>query len=260
MGVWDRQSEMELDRIVEQVGQRGYSWVHMPFSTQSVRDAMNAFLDFCEMPKHLKEQCSQPRDERGGYDLGYGFRNRSEENPDTKEFFHYTPAIAGQLTREKPAVQFRNRIEPVFQGCMEMLRDVVQILEVKEPGLGEKLLDEKSPHTLRFVKYPPHPPGVAYAEGHYDRGVFTFGLYESHPGLWANKTKDPVTYPSGYACFFPAIMFDETCKNIKLSKTWHGVDTNGEHLIRPNIARAAMVFFAHTPNQRPIPPEEARPY
>ncbi len=225
-----------------------------------------------------------------------GYTNRSiqatalraagiEINDDPKEYFHWTPDWSAlvKANHEKygwgnlpphQALALNLPFREIHRGAVRLARSVVSQIELVHPEVGRYFSSEflrQSP--LRLLFYHNNQPSGDDAKkddqysagGHYDKGLLTLQLAESHQGLQIapNATAEPelVVRRGDAAAVFMGQDLASKLQSAEakqdLAPAWHSVQTS-ENLNKGrrfpgqttvSCARWAIIFFANSLDQ-----------
>ena len=204
---------------------------------------------FCALPHALKEHFSLEYEK--DLDAGYHLRSKQGGRED-KEYFHFCDGISEKFLRkeisdvikkEKKVENFLHYAQKVHDASHAFPLDIAREIAEKVPQLDTLIQNNKIQSTLRFLHYTNNVKDEIIAAQHFDRGLFSLHLYESHPGLqflnfdmeWSDA---PVT--TGKTVVFNAYR-GERLANSELQKTWHRVIQQGG-----TSHRISMVLFVWT--------------
>lgn len=255
----------ELKRIVHEIESQNYAVITFTLSYKELKEAADAFLDFCELPSEVKSKLAAPFVFEPRGTIGYGKRDKSMGAHDTKEVFQYHEALLEAIpelkTSKDPIIRkFIDSTHKVYEHAKSTCKELLSYLSIEEPEIVNKFFKGDSGRFyLRLLKYDEVPIGGTVGAGHYDRGGFALALAESAPGLriWHKENPQEVHHKDGYALFLPGITFNDATTKLKLPKTWHDVVQKTPPL-RPGVSRWAIAFFADPLEQREVTAEEAR--
>jgi isopenicillin N synthase-like dioxygenase len=249
--------EYHLGRIERDIKAQGYAPVHFPLCKKELVDAAESFLEFLTVNPAVKSALEKKRETDSGYDLGYISRDQKQGDYETKEAFHYHPAIdklAEHLNNPR-VTRFVGQARQVYSASIRVLEGIIEAMVLQEPHLKDLFFKkEENKCYLRFLSYPVQAVGKTAADGHYDRGPLSLALAESAPGLYI-KSKLAMN-EEHKALLFPGLTFKEITKNLRWNPSWH--QSEQSVLAKRNVGRWAIVFFANEHNQRPISRAEAR--
>jgi hypothetical protein len=254
--------------FLQEVRTHGWASVPFPLGSDELRDAADAFLDFCLIPQEQKvalHRYLEPSDEVS--QLGYFRRAQSKGNYDDKEVWHHH-VRAGELLKDEPGWQdertqkFMKVADEILGVGIEVLTGVLANFEDEYPGLSERILKGgTAPKVyLRFIKYIPQKPGEFLAKGHFDRGGLAIAISESAPGLRLGKdipSLTPLEHQEHRAVFMPGVVFHEATDS-SFAPVWHDVIQKSEDQYRPDCARWAIVLFADVHDMISPTVEQAR--
>ncbi|HTE57428.1 MAG TPA: hypothetical protein VK694_01700 [Verrucomicrobiae bacterium] len=184
---------------------------------------------------------------------------------DPKEFFHYSPGMRDALEARHAEfgwgpmppelLVLLMRAQTLHYAAKQAITGFYRALELTHPHLSDFTAPADLDHSpVRGVFY--HKgQGDVLADGHYDRGLGTLQLAESHLGL---RTRDPQTgemimveRDPRMGIAFPSLKWRQASPDSELQPLWHdviNVDTacEGRELHGGNIARWAIIFFTNS--------------
>lgn len=278
--------------------QDGYAPVEIDARYDDLNDAMDKYLAFLELDEEYHEATRFFSTDRGDGDFGQFTRESGTEGSrgsvaDNKDIFHFgaqtrqiiEARISGKLPTEMK--EFLDIAEEIFWAGQRSKKQAVDELDWFDTGLTKVMNPEVGTinDVLRFIAY--HQNEGDLAKGHFDRGVFTLAIGESHEGLQIAKGQNglvldcnteymddleeslqPVTHEEGQAKFMLGAGWNRLPKeyrqgNHDLSLGWHSV-VNSDKTVSEKIMRWAIVMFCNphtefTDYTVPTQPE-TRPY
>lgn len=233
--------------------QQSYAPVPFPLGSPVFEEAIQAFFKFLEEPDPIKNHIHfsiAPLHRRG--EVGFVRRDPNDHvYNDSKDFFHYHPAIFekyGAFLTSHPVVNdFIQKAKPIWDAAYQTVKQVLQTFEPNFPGIGDRIFDAHHPHfLLRFLKYNWQESGELLAKPHFDAGSFTLAIAESCAGLRIGSTPDTlreVEHKPGQALFMLSSNFKKVMDTDALSAGWHDVVQVDKTLIGKPFARWAIVAF-----------------
>ena len=239
--------------------------IQVPFglSSMKIQEAVTAFLAFLNEPDTIKTRISfsiAPKHRRG--DVGYVRRDaQNHVYDDSKEFFHYHPAITERhpdlVTGEDAFSDFLKKADVIWNAAYETVWRLLSELEDRFPGIRGKVFDTKDVHLMiRFLKYEWQNSGTYLAKPHFDAGSFTLAIAESAPGLRiGSNPKDlrPITHEKDKAIFMLSSNFRTMMDSGEFSAGWHDVIQTNESQIGQAYARWAVVAFVEAHGAEALP-------
>lgn len=256
----------ESQRIVTEIMDRNYALVSFSLPWSKLKEVADLFISFCALPADVKARFAAAHPEEPTGYIGYQRRDRSKGHYETKEMFHFHPAIFNVIPGLKTNPKISNFVDAaanVYEKALATFKQLLTSLSAEEPGLIGRFIreDGHSQCYLRILNYDEIPVGSNVASPHYDRGGLALALAESAPGLriWSKGVPFEVDHKGGHAIFMPGITFSEVTKKLKLPKTWHDAIQKVPSY-KPGTSRWAIVFFADPLEQRHVTAEEARTY
>lgn len=229
-----------------------HQYTYIPFPAhQELEAGVERFLEFLELPEHIKRSLHVQSDKHRGSAFGYTDK-RDIPGKDPKEFFHWNRALREsepyqRLVREHDTVRnFGETAERLF-GIAE--EGAGQFLSEHYPELyshayeGGRLVRG----VLRFLCYTPAPDLQFRAKPHYDKSIAAFALAESAPGLrigcCADHPLTEVRHKPGEMIFMPGQLAHEYSGR-KIIPAWHDVVHHPDTpAVNKRCARWAVVLF-----------------
>lgn len=257
-----RTDQATFDALVTELGAKAYAELPFALPRATLVGAAERFFDFLTLPQ--KEELhfyDRPENRQG-----IGYRRRTKEYGDDKEFFHYHPKLlkefAGTELIERPEVApFLAAADEIYQEALAVSKALFHAISLAYPGVYERFFPTTEEYieysALRFLKYEPSGVGEFLARAHYDRGATTLALAESAPGLRIGKneaTLTEVVHRDQVALFMPAWQLRHITDD-RFMPAWHDVVQSSEDVYRPDAARWAIVFFSDAPGV-PVPSRE----
>lgn len=191
---------------------------------------------------------------------------------DPKEYFHFTPKWYANMARNHeafgwgpipPEVKDLNQaFTPIHRRATELMMRVCGDIEEVHPEI-QKFVTSQSLMTspLRLLFYhPTNRPELAY--GHYDKGLATLQIGESHQGLHIardyNDSLQPVLRNSDTAAFFAGSGLARFFPDTVFQPAWHSVVATNQLNEGRSVpleasevcARWALIFFANGQGDR----------
>jgi len=253
--------------IYQALHENNYVNVPFPMDRALIEDAVNAFFRFLEEPEDVKSHIDfsiAPRHRRG--DVGYRHRDPADDiYNDSKDFFHYHPAIFREypeFIEANPVVKdFLTKAQPIWELTRKTVDNVLQALDPQFPGLHSKVFEtEEDIHIqLRFLKYQWTTSEKYLAKPHFDAGSCTLAIAESTQGLRIGSGPEDlqlVEHKPENAVFMLASNFQTVMESEKLSPALHDVIQMNETLIGKPYARWAVVAFIEAQDVEALPRSE----
>ncbi|KTC86638.1 hypothetical protein [Legionella brunensis] len=257
---------MLTDELIFQSLQK-QSYVQVPFPIKStvLVQAITAFFKFLEEPESIKNHIDftiAPLHRRG--DVGFKHRAGEHIYDDTKDFFHFHPALFKkyeEFLKANPAVfDFVSKAKPIWDLAYQTVYDILQSLEKRSPGVVKKVFDTEDVHILlRFLKYDWQESGKYLAKPHFDAGSFTLAIAESTPGLRIGCCPEDlklVEHKENHAIFMLSSNFKQVMQINELSAGWHDVIQLDDALVGKPFARWAIVAFIDAHGVKALPRTE----
>jgi hypothetical protein len=243
--------------IIKSIKEKNYVEIPLSISNRELKEAADKFLAFLKLGQEIKNEFTvMVNDNDRGSHAGYIHKSKNKGDSDNKEYFHYRGVtnkllsdVIDKYKDNKIITDFLTSAQEVFKAGRESLRDVLKILDVKHPGIYEKIFSSEADkfQVIRFVKYNPEGIGNFLATPHYDRGSCSIAMSESASGLRAGRTEkdlDWVERDDNKAVFMPALTFNKDIGSEDFPPTWHDVVQKSDDVIDKNTARWAIIFFA----------------
>lgn len=230
-------------------------YISVPFllGRQKIEEAVSAFTHFLDLPDTVKTHIDftiAPTHRRG--DVGFKHRDPNDHlYSDSKDFFHYHPAIydrhAEFVAAHPVLAHFLEQADSIWQAARDTVEMQLQLLEPQFPGLVDRIFATDHPHfQLRFLKYNWQESGKYLAKPHFDAGSFTLAIAESCPGLRIGTGPtdlELVEHRDGEALFMISSNFQKVLDTDELKPGWHDVIQLDEAIIGKPFARWAVVAF-----------------
>lgn len=185
---------------------------------------------------------------------------------DPKEYFHYSPGHRQAIENAHKEFEWGHipsevsilltRFHTIHGIAVTAMSNFYGKLEETHPDLAKYTrLEDLEISPLRLLFY--HPgQGDVLAGGHFDRGLGTLQIAESHMGL---RTRNPQTRRMRLAqseldegLAFTALRWnDETLPGTTIKPLWHDVinketPNKDRHLHGGNVARWSLIFFTNS--------------
>lgn len=256
--------------IYNQLQERYFAQIPFPLPRTQIEEAVVAFLKFLDEPESVKNHIDftiAPMHRRG--DVGFKHRDPGDHiYNDSKDFFHYHPAIFekyADFVQKNPALNdFLMKAKPIWEQTFTILKSILGQFETDYPGLCSKIFDVPYPHVLlRFLKYNWDSSQKYLAKPHFDAGSFTLAIAESCPGLRIGSCPEDlklVEHQKGNALFMISSNFQKVMEGSDLKPGWHDVIQLDESKIGKPFARWAVVAFIEADGVEALPREETRKY
>ncbi|HCI48336.1 MAG: hypothetical protein A2977_00195 [Alphaproteobacteria bacterium RIFCSPLOWO2_01_FULL_45_8] len=244
---------MTEETLLKDLTQHSHVQVPFPIPCTQIKEAVQSFLRFVELPDEIKNHIDTKiatRHRRGDI----GLKQRSpEDGPyrDSKEFFHFHPLVFQQYAafiNAHPEVQdFLMKAQPLWEATYKVVHQIISSLEEQFPGITAKVFDTDEPHVMiRFLRYHWASSGKYLAKPHFDSGSFTLAIAESCPGLRMGRGPDDlelIHHQEGHALFFFSSNFKKILNTDMFSAGWHDVIQLDDTQIGKPFARWAVVAF-----------------
>lgn len=284
--------------IHEDLYENGYAPVGIDIGRSDMETAMQKYLAFLELDERYHEATRYFNTDRGDGDFGQFTRVAGTEGArgtmtDNKDIFHFgaqtrqvvEARISGTLPHDMK--EFLDAAEEIFWAGERSKKRALEELDWLNTGLIGIMSPEIGTinDLLRFIAY--YPNEGRLAKGHFDRGVCTLAIGESHEGLRIAKGQngmaldcsqgymdkletslEPVKHVEGEAKFFLGAGWNRLPNEYKfgnhdLPLGYHDV-VESDQQVDNNIMRWAIVQFCNPMNECygyavPTPPE-TRPY
>lgn len=246
-------SILNFEDIQNSLQEKFYANIPFPMPRSAIEEAVQAFFKFLHEPNDVKEHIDftiAPEHRRG--DVGYKHRDPGDHiYNDSKEFFHYHPALLERykdFLKAHPVVKdFASKAQPIWNLAYQTVDSILKTFEPRYPGICDRIFKTEHPHILlRFLKYDWQKSGKYLAKPHYDAGSFTLAIAESCEGLRIGSCPDnlkPVEHIEENAIFMLSSNFQKVAETDQLSPGWHDVIQMDETLIGRPFARWAVVAF-----------------
>lgn len=246
---------------------RERAFIEVPFSMsrKELEAAAEVFLEFLRLPLEEKEKLSKLIEYKNkdgssmdfgkvnGVFMGYKRKDKKDGDDDNKEYFHYNRKFEQFLTPlllDSPDIcrRFVDVARNIYEKAEKCMKEKINELETSYPGLYDWVFPENgnTNTTLRFLSYRTEEEGDFIAGEHYDKGVATLAIAESHPGLRIGKGKgdlEEVSQREGQVIFFPSfLLYKFSAQDIFPS--WHGVVQKKRSENEDVSSRWAIVMFA----------------
>lgn len=252
--------------LMSQLKQKPYIEVPFPIPKEQLEDAIAAFFDYLALPDDIKTHIDfrlHPKHRRGDV----GFRHRDpEDGPynDSKDFFHYHPAIferyADFIAMHPVVERFLTLACPIWEAVYNVCEQQLLLLDQLFPGAHQKIFGTESLHLcLRFLKYNWSESSKYLAKPHFDAGSFTLAITESCPGLRIGRGPEDLTlvdHKEGSAIFMVSSNFQKIVETDEISAGWHDVIQLDETQIGKPFARWAIVAFLDAFDVEALPRSE----
>lgn len=257
---------MDRDKLYNELQQRYYTHVPFPIARSVIDEGVAAFMRFLQEPDHIRNHIDfkvAPGHRRG--DVGFKRRDQSDHiYNDSKDFFHFHPAILTEYTdfiNAQPVVKdFLTKAMPIWQLAHQKTHEILGEFEPEFPGTLEKIFNTKNVHImLRFLRYDWSQSGKYLAKPHFDSGSFTLAIAESCAGLRIGSCPEDlqlVEHKEGNALFMFSSNHKKVIDSDKFAPGWHDVIQLDETLIGKPFARWAMVVFIEAHDVDALPREE----
>jgi len=243
-------------------------YVNVPFHMDATLlfDAVQAFFKFLDEPEAVKSQIDfsiAPKHRRG--DIGFKHRDSNDHlYDDSKDFFHYHPAIFEKyenFLNANPVVNdFMLKAKPVWEITYQAIQKILKTFEPNFPETCSKIFNTPYPHLmLRFLKYDWQSSGKYLAKPHFDAGSFSLAIAESCPGLRIGSCPENlklVEHKPGQAVFMLSSNFKKVINSDELSAGWHDVIQLDDQWIGKPFARWAVVAFIEAHGVEALPRTE----
>jgi isopenicillin N synthase-like dioxygenase len=223
--------------------EKGFAEVKFPISDKEMNEAAKVFLEFLTLDQEIKEAI-HVRKRGESFNTGY-VKRKKEDGRDNKEYFHYHPILDELFPELKKSentkiTKFFEVARKIHDAAYKLNKKIVSELADDKSLKKFYSKEKRERYSLRFLKYDKNEPGNFLASGHYDQGVCTLALAESHPGLRIHDVD--VVHDNGKAIFMPGLLCKEI--NSSLKPAWHEVIQKEES--SEGYARWAIVFFWNT--------------
>lgn len=262
-------NKLNKNALYQSLQERSYFNVPFTLERSFLDEAVTAFFRFLEEPLEVKSQIDfsiAPIHRRG--DVGFRLRNPDDHiYNDSKEFFHFHPALFNQypeFLEKHPVVNdFVLKAKPIWEEAYQVVKNILEAFEPDFPELSKKVFHTETPHfLLRFLKYHWQNSGKYLAKPHFDAGSFTLAIAESGPGLRIGSGPDNlqlVEHKPGNAIFMLSSNFQKIMQgdqSNKLNAGWHDVIQLDETKIGKPFARWAVVAFIEAEGVEALPRTE----
>jgi hypothetical protein len=246
-------SDIDFERIYTSLKNHFYVDIPFGFTKKEAEEVIAAFFAYLQLPDVVKNHIQgtiAPQHRRG--DLGYKHRDPNEHiYNDSKDFFHYHPAIAERysdfLSQHVVVADFMHKAHLLWERVEDTVKKVLRILDLSFPGVYSRVFETPHPHLLlRFLRYHWHSSGEYLAKPHFDAGSFTLAIAESCPGLRIGSCPENlelVKHQSDRAIFMLSSNFQKIMPTNQLSAGWHDVVQLDPSLVGKPFARWAIVAF-----------------
>lgn len=285
-------------QIHENLYEQGYAPIGIDIGYSDLETAMERYMAFIELDEKYHEATRHFSTDRGDGDFGQFRRIAGAEGmrgamPDNKDIFHFgtntrqviEARLSGALPRDMKA--FLDATEEIFWAGERSKRQALEELDWLQTGLVGIMMPENGTinDVLRFIAY--HPNEGQLAKGHFDRGVCTLAIGESHEGLQIapgqnglrldcdqaymdalEKNLQPVTHMSEEVKFFLGAGWNQLPGayrqgNHDLPLGYHDV-IESDKQVNDKVMRWAIVQFCNPQTELQdyvVPtPAETRPY
>lgn len=188
-----------------------------------------------------------------------------EAHEDPKEYFHYAPGHRQAMERAHDEYGWGS----IPSEVSVLLTRFHTIHGLAKAAMGSFYgkIEETHPELVRFVRPQDmeispvrllfyHPgQGDVLAGGHYDRGLGTLQIAESHQGLRTRNPRtgemDMVQRDPRMGVAFPALKWTDGLPDSEIQPLWHDVidsdvPNEGRNLHGRNVARWSLIFFTNS--------------
>lgn len=272
--------------VREQLYSQGYSNVPVGITNAQTHELFDHFKDFVALTEEpggeeLKTALAYKgrREDRviGNESYFIDLRVPGEHNPhestsraagnDHKYIFHFGPRTIEHATRNLGR-QLPKIMELLLEHCSDVYYDGRKAARLGSAALGlEGILFNEDPamevHHLRLIDYIASNNGE-HAEAHFDRGVTTLALNESHPGLRglpadngylrpiSGATREllegglqPVSHLEGVGKFFASAGLRRLPEDVREENALDDVPLFAHDVVneKPGVNRQAVVMF-----------------
>jgi hypothetical protein len=189
----------------------------------------------------------------------------SNIDDDPKEYYHYSPLGLGRIQKlhdmyewgaiPPRVIRLHEKFATVHElGAKAMVKTMIELEDTHPNVVGRFITPaaiEESPVRLLFY----HPgQGSVLAAGHFDKGVATIQIAESHEGLRIKNPQDgtmeTLVRSPEYGAFFLAHAWkkEPMYPDSALTPAFHDVvnapvPNEGRNLYGQNVARWSIIFF-----------------
>lgn len=241
--------------IKSQILEKSYAEIKSNVSLEDYQKLAKLFLECSEIDEFKKSfSYKVPSYKRGkvGYVLELVEKGDTDNN---KEYFHYNKYFEEMFKKEinnckhPSIINLLKLARYIYNKTVDKCVETLSLFESEFPGISKRFFpDNSNPlFILRILKYPNLTDGDFLAKAHYDRGIFTFALAESGPGLRLGRNDldlKEVVHSEGKIIFMPSLGADLlTSKDFH--PVWHDVLQREEHKVSEKVSRWAIVFFAN---------------
>jgi hypothetical protein len=183
----------EVTNLREDIKKDGYSPVVIDLAGDDLADAMKKYMAFLQLDEQHHDStrfCLTDRgDDYGQYTRIAGSESDRGTVPDNKDIFHFgaqtRQVVESRLRGNVPQAmsEFLAAAEHIYWAALRSKNRALEDLYHWQMGITDIMSPELSHlnDVLRFIAYYPNPGNLA--KGHFDRGVSTLAIGESHAGL-----------------------------------------------------------------------------
>lgn len=259
-------TDLTIDQIDRELKSKYFVNVPVEFSNDQINSAIASFTKFLELPENIKNHIDfsiSEKHRRG--DVGYKSRKPEDDiYNDSKEFFHYHPAILEkypEYIKENEVVKnFLDEADSIWRHVDLILKHIFSEFDKKFTGVYSSIFDTENPHiVVRFLQYNWNESGKFLAKPHFDAGAFTFAIAESCPGLRIGSCPDDielVKHQDSKAIFMLSSNYIKLIDDNELKPAWHDVVQMDEANIGKEFARWAIVVFIDAHGVEALPRSE----
>lgn len=220
------------DEICQTLEKQFYLSIPYDLSRSVINETIDAFLAFAQTEQKVKDhlQSKLPGIHRRG-ELGFTHREGTDQDHDTKDFFHYHPYLkknhAEYISANPIVKRLITQVDLIWNHAEHTTKRILKSLDGNYPGVFNKIFNAKEPHiVLRLVYYQATPDQQILARAHFDAGSFTLAVGESAPGLRIGSHQENlqlVPHEEGRALFMLGANYRQVIASETLSPGWHDV-------------------------------------
>lgn len=279
------------EEIREQLG-GGYANLEFGLGSQDRDQLFRGFQDVVALTQErggeaIAEALTFSRNNYGNSQYELSLRVPDEQNPedqdatirDHKYVFHY-----GSVSRERAEAALGvlpAELGVFLDNCEEFYQEGVRVAQIGATALGIKPLlfheanQRKDVHHLRLLDYISREKST-HAEPHFDRGVVTLAIGESHPGLRGRPSSNgfpvplteaerealrhlaPIAHREGVAKFFASAGLRRLPLDVREENGLDDIPLLAHDVVNeePGVDRQAVVMFFNPhldTNYHPLP-------
>jgi hypothetical protein len=243
----------EASLIINEIKDQSYAVLPFDYPHFKMKAVTDSFLNFLKLPQDIKDNLHDQIDlTRPGSDIGYVGRDKKSGDLDNKEFFHFNDYfdlrfLNNPLTKLPEVEELLDTLRPLYSYTKDHIKNTLKTLDTGYPNLSARFIDPNIPpfYYLRVLAYKNQGEGHIIATDHYDRGVLTYAMYESTPGLKIGENnldlKEAKYLPNSILLFRALEEIPEIGDDLR--PAWHGASQKQVTPLNEQYSRTAIVCF-----------------